>query len=383
MRLIYQLWILVLTVAISQTTFAESIIINGEKKINQPISYKNVTIDLTKGRFTVDMDATLDIENSTINVVISPDNSWAINLISGNLIFKNNIVNVTTESIQPNPTESAQYHVLNIIQGSVNIQKNRFSIDKPYSTGLFITSPKSTHNFIIKNNEIYNFHGGFYLTNSNYATIDKNLFKNVSYANILFKNSHNNIASNNTILFSGNENVGDSIDLIESNHITLNKNYIISSSCYSLFILNCQDVLIENNSVISGITYAIYINSAISPNNIYQSHLINVVSKNNFNNDTQQNKNISIINNYIAQNRFGLTATNVDGLTVKNNIFIQKFIDGKTRQFWTNNNILLKNTINLTWEKNLYKESFSQEISGDNNKSFKFAIFPLNNGVLL
>ena len=64
------------------------------------------------------------------------------------------------------------------------------------------------------------------------------------------------------------------------------------------------------------------------------------------------NGNITITNNYISQNRYGFAADNVDGLKVRNNVFIQRFNDKQTRKFWTNNDILIQNTKRINWGKN-------------------------------
>ena len=95
------------------------------------------------------------------------------------------------------------------------------------------------------------------------------------------------------------------------------------------------------------------------------------------------NQNITIAKNYISQNRYGLTAIDVDTLIVKENIFIQKFPDNSTRKFWTDNQILLTNVSNLIWKDNLYKEAYSQDNEDENTQSSYFVTFPTYHGVVL
>lgn len=92
---------------------------------------------------------------------------------------------------------------------------------------------------------------------------------------------------------------------------------------------------------------------------------------------------IEIIGNYFALNHYGITGYEFASVLVKKNIFIQKFSDSATRKYWTDTNNTLNDPYNeVTWEDNVYKEAFSQEVPGDNTNALQFVVYP-KNGVVL
>lgn len=371
-------FIILISPILTPACFAQTIKITGPAIIDKPTSYKNVTLDLNKGSFVITAKATLELENVTINGTVSPQNPFLIQLTNGKLMLKNSVLNVTVTGIQETPLNPSLFYALVISKGKVEIIGNRFTIDTPYTVGLLTTQNFQTTNFIITNNKIYNFHGAFFLSNSNNALVSDNFFSQVSLSNILTKNGSNNIFQHNIMLLSGNNGV----DILDSSQITFSENHIFSSSCYSIFILRSHDVLVEHNQVTGGKTYAIYIAPSIGSGGAYTAHLASLVSDS-AKNLTYKNSGITIINNYLAQNRFGLSAINVDGMEVHNNIFIQRFSNNKQRKFWTNNDILLSDTIHLIWSNNLYKEAFPQVISEPIEKSLKLVEFPAHGGATL
>jgi hypothetical protein len=369
----------------SSNSMAKTIKLTGQTIIDKTTEYKNINFDLSRGFFIITNNATLTIENSTINGSISPVNSSLIKLSSGHLVLKNNIINVDTINLPPTPGQPSKYNVINIVNGDVKIIGNNFSIKKQHMASLLVTNQYPTTGFSILNNKIHNFNGGFFLSYSNNAIVAGNEFSNVSTTNIFTLHGKDNLFKNNVMLFSGDGYPGNGIDVIDSDHITLSHNYIASGSCYSLFILRSQNIVIDDNSIVSGITHAIYIAPTIGLNDGFQRQLLPFINQASDNNDKYKNRNITIKNNYFAQNRFGIAATNVDGLRVENNIFIQRFSDKKSRLFWTNNDNLLLDNINLIWSNNVYKEAFSQTIPGDNNEqmTLQFHSFPSRGGVYL
>lgn len=367
----------------NHSIWAKPIVIIGKTIIKKPTTYKNVVLDLTRGYFYVVNNASLQIENCIINGTISPRNIHLINLVTGSLVFKNNKVSVTSVDIPKNPLNPSGYDVISVLQGQVMLVGNKFSINTPYTVGLFVTGQSYTTDFNISENEVKNFHGGFLLKNSQRAYIGHNQFFNVSISSVFIDEGSNSLINNNNILFPGNNNVGDGIDIIDSDHIILNKNYIASGSCYSIIVLRGKDITISHNKIVGGITYAISINSSMGFSDPHNGYLLKIIGDQPRKKFIDNNQNIRVVNNYIAQNRYGLTAANVDGLVAENNIFIQSFSTNASRQFWTNNDVLLQNVKSITWTGNLYKEAFSQQNSECGGKSCHFVEFPLAGGVNL
>lgn len=364
----------------SYSCFANRVKLDGEIVIDQPTVYKNATLDMSQTRFIITNNATLDIENSTINSTISPTNPFFITVENGSLIFKNNQVNVTAKDIPSNPDSIASYYLLKIQQGNVNIVANKCVTNHFFSTGFLLSvATYTTMGLIITDNKIYNFHGGIYLNNSNHAWISHNLFSSVSYASILNIGNYNTITKN-VLLITGNGYDGNGIDIVQSHDVLVSNNFISNDSCYSILILQSQNVVLDRNMITSGITYGIAIFPSLGP----YSHLAHLIPfmKSHLKNQLI-NKNIKITRNYLSQNRFGIAATDMDSLTVKNNYFLQRFLDDPSRKFWTDNTNLLINVSNLIWENNLYKEAYTQEVPGNNIRSLAFVNFPITGGVTL
>ncbi len=361
--------------------YAETIKVNGNQIITKSMTYKNVKLDMTHGSFTIKNNAVIDIENSTVDVTISPSNPFYIYLTSGSVTLKNNVFNVVSSGIIQNPNIQSPYKLIQVDKGDVTITDNTFTIDTPYTVALFTTNIKYlTNGFQIQGNKIKNFHGGIYLANSNNAEIDNNVFTNVSFSNI-FNNGNINNYHGNAFIFPGNLKLGNAFDIVNSDTVNLVDNIISSGSNYGIFILGSKNILLDNNKITDGLSYGIFIQTptfSSIKNDKYLSNLLPKQKLNFYANDT-----ITITNNIIAQNRYGLAGGVISNLTVEKNTFIQRFADSKTRQFWTNNHILLPSVTNLIWQNNLYKEAFTQEVPGNNNLSLQFVYFPPNGGVSL
>jgi Right handed beta helix region len=367
----------------SHACFSKTIVIAPMTKIESNTAYKNVTLDLSAGSFIISKNASLNIENCIVNGTIAPNNPFLINLLNGKLILKNNRFNVTSSNIIPNRNNPSLYNTINIFQGDVTIVNNKFTIDKLYTVGLLITNKSPTSNIDISHNNIHHFHGGLLLRNSHHAIISNNKFSNISSSNIFILEGSNNLIKKNSILFSGNNNNGDGIDITDSDNITLRENYISSASCYSVVILRSKNIFIDKNKIIGGITYAIFISPTAYMLGLYHENFSLSFGKNQIKDFAATNININVTNNYLSQNRYGLAAGKVDGLTVRNNTFIQRFSNKNNRKFWTNNDILLKESINVIWDANLYKEAFTQVANDNNARSSNFVIYPLHGGVIL
>ena len=370
-------------ILLASPCFAKPIVIPHVTVIDRPTRYNGVILDLRQGSFLVINNATLQIENSTINGTISPANPSLINVINGNILLKNNKVHVMAANITPDPITPSIYYVINVAKGIVTLSKNMFNVNQAYTVGLLTTGKFATNHFDISFNKIQNFHGGILLKYSSQALVAHNRFLNVSISNIFTLGGNDNVIKNNTLLFPGNNDVGDGIDVIDSSNIILIKNYIALGSCYSVVVLRGTNVYIDRNMITGGITYAVYITSSIGLKDDSNRFLLPLIEKDIPLTDLYSNKNIQITNNYLAQNRYGLAAKNVDGLIVKDNVFSQRFLSASNRKFWTNNDVLLQDNVNVHWEHNLYKEAFTQEPKGNNSYSSKLVEFPLHNGVIL
>lgn len=347
--------------------------------VNKPTHYKNITLNLAEDTLIITNNATLEIENCIIKGIVSPDNPILIQIQSGKLLLKNSYLFATTDRIPPTPSNPSLYSIINVAQGNVDLFNNHFTINKMYSVSLLTTNNFPSDHFIISNNIIKNFHGGFLLKNSSNALISNNHFTNVSISNILTVNGNNNKILSNKIFFSGNNNVGDAIDILDSQNTVISHNYIINGSCYSIFILRSKNVQINNNSVLGGITYGIYITPHIGSTNRFLAQWIQPNAKQA---SLYPSAEIIVHHNYLSQNRFGLSAKKVDGLYVSDNIFIQHFSNQTARQFWTNNDILLKEILHVEWKNNYYKEAFTQDPHGSNTLSKKIINFPLHGGIM-
>lgn len=357
-----------------------TIAIHGNQIITTPTTYSNTDLDLTDGRFTINSGGSLTIQNSTINGTISSSNPFFVSVNGGSVNLTNNTVSVKASGITPDSSNRAQNQVIQVQQGNVNMVQNNFSVDTSFTVGLLATQSVATTDFKIDNNTISNFHGGLYLINSNNAEVNDNTFKNVSYSNI-FNMGNLSKFNRNLISFPGNLTLGNAFDIINSDGVTIADNIIASGSNYGIFVMGGQNLFISNNKITDGLSYAIFIQTPSlleASKNIYLSHLL--ASKKI---RAGMNNNIVITNNYLAQNRFGLSGGMVNNLIVTDNTFIQHFTDSSTRQYWTNNDILLPSVTNLTWINNLYKEAFTQDNDGDNSPALQFVSFPAHGGVFI
>ena len=365
---------------VGNACFAETIIIPKNTIISEDKTYSNVNLDMTAGSFLVRNNATLTIRKCTVHGTLSESNPVLINVDSGNLKLNENTVTINTVGLTAHPKTQALQHAIQVAMGKVKMHKNTFSIDKSYTAGLLITTASiPTTDFEITKNTFKNFHGVLYLIASDNALIADNNFLKNSYGHIVSIGKNIKIVRN-TIAFAGNDRLGNSIDVIDSDHVTIAKNLLLTPTCHGIYILNSRNLTIDSNRIYGGITYAITLLSypeVTPPNPYFKELLAGYKMKNTL------SGNISITNNFMSQNRFGIAATDVDGLVVDNNVFIQKFTDAATRKFWTDNKVLLNNVTNLTWTNNVYKEAFSQSVPGDNSLSFQFVPFPITGGVVL
>jgi len=365
---------------ISNVCFAQAIIIPPNTVISHSKTYNNVTLDMTKGSFIIRDNATLTINNSIITGNISQTNPVLITVEKGALNLTNSQMNVKAVGINPHPDTQSEYHAIQVSYGAINMNGNNFQIDQPFTAGLLITDAMlPTSNFNITNNRFEGFHGLLYLVSTNNALVANNTLVKNTYGNIVIIGSNSKII-NNTIYFSGNNRLGDSIDVIDSNNILVSKNILLTPSCHGVYVYNSSNVVLDQNRITGGITYGVNVLSFPEKASKFDS-VSHLVSKHKMKHTASSN--ITISNNVMSQNRYGVAATDVNGLTVSGNIFIQRFEDHDTRQFWTNNNILILRTTNVTWSNNQYKEGYTQEMNGDNSKSSQIIPFPATGGVSL
>lgn len=365
---------------VSSVSFAAPIAIHGNHTITTPVVYQNAELDMTDGRFTIAPGGSLTIENSTINVTISPSNPYFTSLTSGSLNLKKNIFQVHVVGIAANPNVKSNYNLIPIKRGTINIASNEFSVDSEFTVGFLGTENFNTNGFMINSNTIRNFHGGIYLTNSHKADINFNTFENVSFANVYNMGNLNNIKGN-TFSFPGNLKLGDAIDIVNSNAVDVADNVVSSGSNYGIYIAGGSNLIVENNKIMDNASYGIFIATPTLKEISKHKYLASLIGK--LDTRTLANSEIWILNNYVSQNRFGLAGGVVDKLDVENNIFIQRFSDNFSRQFWTNNDNLLPLATQVTWLNNSYKEAFTQEVPGNNVEALQFVVFPAHGGVVL
>jgi len=365
---------------VSSNIYAKTINVQPNTIISQPTKYSNVTLDMTGGSFIIKNNAILTIENSVINGNLSKNNQVLITVDTGTLNLKNDQVNIKAVNLTQHPTTQSFQYVMQVALGTVNLDGNTFTIDKPFSAGLLITTASIlTTGFNITHNTFQRFHGVLYLIGSDQAVISDNIFNKNSYGNLVTIGNNNQIIRN-TIYFSGNDHLGNSMDIIDSNNVTIKDNRLFTPTCHGIYVMNSRNLLIDSNRITGGITYAMNILSypeTPEMDNYVKTLLAHYKVKN------PVSTNITISNNYMGQNRFGIAASDVDGLVVTNNYFVQRFADKDARKFWTDNSILLTDVNNLSWTNNFYKEAFSQDNSGDNSKSMQLLSFPITGGVSL
>lgn len=359
-------------------SLAKTVILKTNQIINTPTSYNNVTLNLTSG-FIIEPGGSLDIENSVINVQISPSNPYFVYMTTGALTLKNNTVNVTVSGIAPSPYSPLPYELIQIDQGALSVIHNSFTVSQPYSVAFLMTNPGfATSGFTINQNTIQNFHGGIYLSNSNSAEVDENTFNNVSLSNV-WNSGNSSEFKANILSFPGNLKAGNAFDLVNSNDVNVSDNIISSSINYGIHILGSSNILISNNKISDGRSYGIAIENPAT----FKNAKALAGAKGTKANMPCANNKITIQGNYIAQNRYGLTADNADSVTVIGNVFIQRFPDPGSRSYWTNNTNLLNGVTNLIWVHNYYKEAFTQDIAGINDLTKQFVPFPEDGGVTL
>ena len=366
--------------AMVNTCFAETIIVPQNTVISEDKTYSNVTLDLSNGSFLIKNNATLTIKKSVITGTLSEANPVLFNVDSGNLHLSGNTVTVSTKGIAPHPKTQSLQHAIQLGLGKVRLRKNHFTIDLAFTAGLFITSSSiPTTGLEITNNIFENFHGVLYLIASDDALISDNSFLRNSYGHIVTIGDNNQII-HNTISFSGNDHLGNSIDVIDSSNTLISKNILLTPTCHGIYILNSNHLTIDSNRIYGGITYAMNIITypEVSPPNPYLKHILAAHKMQNSISNT-----IQVTNNFMSQNRFGIAASDVDNLVIDKNTFIQRFNDKDARKFWTDNKVLLTNISHLTWTNNLYKEAFTQDMSGSNSQSMNLIPFPITGGVVL
>ncbi len=357
------------------------VVLHGDQVIDKPTTYDNQILDLTDGRFTIKTGGSLRISNSTIKTQISQSNPYFVKMMNGNLDLKSNTVKVSAQGLSQNPdVKTFDFDLIQVQQGKVSINQNSFTLDKPYTIGFLSTQNVVTSGLTINDNTIDQFHGGLYLYQVNHAEASRNKFTRVSFSNI-FSNGGMNKFDGNVFVFPGNLHLGNAFDIFNASDITVSNNIISSGSNFGITITGGKNVFISNNKITDGRDFAISINTpslaAITKNKYFVQLLPKQKIK------QFDNNNIIISYNYFEQNKYGLIAGVVDNLIVFNNIFIQRFTDPTSRQYWTNNDNLLPSVTNLSWSNNEYKEAFTQDNEGDNSLALKFVVFPKRGGVVL
>jgi hypothetical protein len=114
---------------------------------------------------------------------------------------------------------------------------------------------------------------------------------------------------------------------------------------------------------------------------MHLEYITNILAKHKMRNSLTST--ITVSNNFMSQNRYGLAGMDISGLTVINNTFIQRFSDDASRKFWTDNNILLKNVTGLSWSNNIYKEAYAQIIGANDPNTDMIVPFPVSGGITL
>jgi len=377
---LYGYCIALIALLFTSTGFAEVIKIFPNTVISYPRTYDGVTLDLSHGSFIIRDNATLTIKNSVINGTLSKSNPILFSVETGQLNFDHNQVNVKTDDLPQHPKEQSLQYVIMLGLGSLNLNGSAFQIDSIFTAGLLVTTATiPSSNIKITHNKFERFHGVLYLIASDNALVQDNTFMRNSYGQIVIIGNNDKVI-HNTILFSGNYHLGNSIDVIDSNNITISKNLLFTPTCHGIYIMSSHDVVIDSNRISGGITYAMNVLSFPERLDADDLYLTKIAA--NYKMKNTLSSNIKITNNYMSQNRFGVAASDTDGLTVKNNIFIQRFEDAEARKFWTDNSILLQNITGLVWINNLYKEAYSQAINGDNSHSSSFVVFPQTGGIV-
>lgn len=373
---------LALLITASQGFAEQVIVVAPNTVISHNTTYNNATLDMNGGNFIVTNNATLTISNSVINGTLSKKNPLLINVDAGNLKLLNNQGHIKVSNVLPHPTTQSLQYVVQLGTASAVLNGNSFDMDKPYASGFLITTASiPTSGINISGNKFMGFHGVLYLVGTDGAVVENNKLIKNSYGNIVIIGSNGKVVGN-TIAFSGVNRLGNSVDVIDSNDVLVSKNTLLTPTCHGFYIFNSRNVTVDNNKIFGGITYGMnvltYPEKIDGDDKIYLKHLLANRSLKN-----TMSQNITITNNLMAQNRYGIAGSDVQGLNVKNNVFIQRFDDHFARKFWTNNAILLQNVSSLSWDNNVYKEAFSQIVDGNNSNAFHTVPFPVTGGVTL
>jgi len=370
--------------ALSGTSaFADKAHVTCPTVVKSAVVYTNTVVDLACG-FEIKNGGSVNIQNSTVNMTISSANPWFAHLSGGDLVLSGSTFNIVTQNVTADPNHDPQYQLIRADRGNLSLAGNSFSVAQLFTTGFMTTNAAAgtTNNFYIHGNTISNFQGGIYLPGSDNFEVSNNTFSNVSLASIFTMGSTGSI-SGNIFSFPGNLVSGDAIDVVDSDNLTISDNIIASGVGYGIMVAGSDSIAIDSNKISDGQLFAVMIQPAASVKGTLARYRQQYLSahKNRAVRSTG-NSNITVTNNYMAQNRYGLTASSVDGLTVQNNIFIQNFSTAVARTYWTSNANLLTGVSNLVWSENLYKEAFSQEVPGDNILAKQFVTFPEQGGVI-
>lgn len=365
---------------INQVAYA--VVIGPNTVISSPTTFSNTTVDLSNGSFIITNNATLTIENSSIIGTLSSSNPILFNIATGKLVLTNNTAQITASGITPHPETQSLFYVIQLAQGTTDLTGNKFSIDKQFSAGFLITTINlPTKNIHVANNMFQNFHGVLYLLNTAGANIDGNYFKLNSYGNLVLVGNNATI-NNNRFAFSGVSELGNGMDILDSDTVTITNNVLFTPTCHGIYILRGQNIVVDSNNVTGGKTYGINVLASVlvTGKNDYALKIVNKAGRKVLKHASSSN--ITISNNLLGQNRYGLAATDVNVLMVTDNFFSQRFDDADARKFWTDNAVLLQNVTGLTWTNNIYKEAFTQVNGGDNSNT-EFVVFPATGGVVL
>lgn len=371
-------------ILLSLSTISYGGIIHPNTVISTSTTYSNTTLDMTNGSFIVTNNATLTIQNCHIIGTLSLANPTLIDVKLGNLVMTNNSGSINVSGNEPNAYDISTLYVMKLNKAQAKLVGNSFIIDQPFSAGFLMSSEETVSNVTVTNNKFVNFHGVLYLFNSLNVKIDNNVFHLNSFGNVVFSGT-NAIISNNQIFFPGHDqSSGNGIDIVSSDKVVLSKNAVATAAGYGIFVSTSHNVVVDANTITGGYQYAMSI-ATLDQLNDPNNYIIKLFTKLNKKNIKAPSQNITISNNFMSQNKYGVVAKYVDKLVITDNFFSQKFQDSFNRQFWTNNDILLQDVTNLTWLNNFYKEAFSQ-VNGEVIKKAdlpRLVLFPASGGVVV
>lgn len=348
---------IVLFLTFLQVSHASNIIIDST------VVYNNANIDLTKDTITIKKGGLLKIKNSKIIGTLSEDHPFLIDVQDGSLVLLLNDIEINAPNIAPHDQEQSLQNAILLENAHLWMNKNNIIMKDPFRAGLLLSySQFLTNDIIISDNYIEGFHGALYLLNSDNLLIQNNTLKLNSYGNIVISGKYARVIGN-SIYLSGRDRLGNSIDLIGATDALLSGNVLFMPTCHGIYSLMSNNVTVEDNIIVGGITYAMTFLSNIEQ--VKDADLRSMIKLVNQKMVAESN-DIVIQNNYMQQNRYGIQASDITNLTINNNLFSQHFDNADKRVFWTNNKNLLLNVTNLVWNNNLYKEAFTQDNNGSN-----------------